>query len=127
MVNDLVKKGVDWIGILSIASVVRGGSWHEKTKALLLARKMMPESADERARLRDAAIKDAKLNVAKAEEAALLARKHKRQVQLAEIAQYDAKHTKPKEAKCQKSISSSSSPQAKRKPSPKSSKANTKS
>ena len=41
-VNDAIKAGTHWTGILSVARQIRGGLWYDKVKAILQERKIMP-------------------------------------------------------------------------------------
>jgi hypothetical protein len=55
MVDDLIAKGNDWVGVLAVARAVRNGDWYDEAKAILEACGLMPKTRGEQAKLRAAA------------------------------------------------------------------------
>lgn len=52
-VSEMLGKGCKWWEILSTTRVIRGGSWYEPVKALLVSMKLMPTVPEEIAAVRD--------------------------------------------------------------------------
>lgn len=46
-VEDLLSKGYDWVGILSVARQVRNGAWYKPVREILQERGKMPTDQDE--------------------------------------------------------------------------------
>lgn len=57
-IADMLAQGRDWIAIMAVASVVRGGKWHESCGQLLQEMKLMPADPEIARALKDDAIKD---------------------------------------------------------------------
>lgn len=51
-VEDMLRKGRDWVAILAVGRVVRNGNWQERVEKILVDRGLMPSDPAVRDKLR---------------------------------------------------------------------------